>query len=188
MMTDLDILRQMIKGSASVPLEDSNGRKKMVRLTEPQHRASVVIIAGLPDDAIVIKADAFTPPTSVFSDTKGECKRADFVVIADSGDKKVILYIEMKARKGGTETEIIQQLKGAHCFVAYCQEIGRFFWDAPTFLADYRYRFISVREISISKRPTRFDKKVDVHDRPDRMLKISGQRHLQFDHLAGRER
>ena len=117
-----------------------------------------------------------------------ECKRADFVIIADAGSKKVILCIEMKAGKGGTEKEIIQQLKGAQCFVVYCQEIGRSFWNIPDFLAGYRYRFISIKEISISKRPTRFDTRIDAHDRPDQMLKISGQRHLQFDHLAGRER
>lgn len=186
-MTDLDILSEMIKGSASLPLVDSYGRKT-VTLSEPQHPSSVVTIAGLPDDTIVIKADIFTPPTAVFNNTKGECKRADFVVIADSGNRKVVLCIEMKAGKGETEREIIQQLKGAHCFVVYCQEIGRAFWDAPDFLTGYHYRFISIREISISKRPTRFDKKVDTHDRPDKMLKISGQRHLQFDHLAGRER
>jgi hypothetical protein len=183
-MSDFVILQEMIKDAATVPLVDKYDRK-IVTLAEPQHTHSSVTIAGIPDDAVVIKADVFNPPTSVFNDTMGECKRADFVIIADADNKKVILCIEMKAGKGGTEREIIQQLKGAQCFVAYCREIGRAFWNTPNFLAGYRYRFVSIRESSISKRPTRVDTKTDAHDRPDQMLKISGRRFLQFNHLAG---
>ncbi len=131
-MPDLDILRQMIKDDAKISLSDNYGKWK-VELTEPQHSDSSVCICGLPDDAVVIKADAFKSPDMVFNGSKGECKRADFVIVAAAANKKVILCIEMKATKG-SEKEIIQQLKGAQCFVAYCQEVGKVFWNHETFL------------------------------------------------------
>jgi len=94
----------------------------------------------------------------------------------------VILCIEMKGGKGGLEKEIIQQLKGAQCFVAYCREIGQlFFGNDRNLLKGYEYRFISIKDISISKKPSRT--KTAIHDRPDRMLKISSPKHLKFDQL-----
>lgn len=186
-MSDFAVLREMMQDAAVLPMVDSHGQKE-VQLTEAQYPTSEITIAGLPQETVVIRSDTFVPPKAVFQDSMGECKRADFVVIANAGNKKVILCIEMKAGKGGPEKEIIQQLKGAYCFVVYCREIGRSFWDMPDFLADYRYRFISIREVSISKRPTRFDTRLDAHDRPDQMLKITGQKRLQFNHLVGRER
>jgi hypothetical protein len=186
-MSDLDILRQMIKDSVRLQPVDHH-RKKMIELTEPQHPNSSVTISGLPDDTIVIKADAFGSPGTVFNGLHGECKRADFVIIADNGDKKMILCIEMKAGKGGSEKEIIQQLAGARCFVVYCREIGRLFWNTPDFLNGYKYRFASIKNISIAKQPTRLEKQRQINDRPESMLKISGKRSLQFNQLAAGNR
>jgi hypothetical protein len=185
-MSDIAILKQMIKETATVPLEDSYG-KKHVTLTEPPPANYSVTINGMPDEneVIVIKADAFSSPNTVFKGKLGECKRADFVIVADTEKKKVILCIEMKAGKGGTEAEIIQQLKGAKCFIAYCREIGQSFWDQQNFLKDYVYRFVSIREISISKQKTRIELPTGSHNRPDRMLKISSPHYLQFNHLIG---
>jgi hypothetical protein len=184
-MPDIDILHGMIKDSAKVPSDDNFGKKK-VTLTESGGSTYSVTIYGMPDNAIVIKADAFTSPTSVFNGSKGECKRADFVLVADTDDKKLILCIEMKAGKGGAEKDIIRQLKGARCFVAYCREIGKSFWNQQDFLNDYVYRFVSIRDISISKRPTRLSPASgDIHDHPEKMLKISSPHRLQFNRLAG---
>ena len=157
-MSDIAILKEMIQESAKVPLvEDSYGKKK-VTLREPPPADYSVTIHGMPNDdqVIIIKADAFPAPKTVFIGSKGECKRADFVIIAD-GKKKVILCIEMKAGKGESETDIIAQLKGAKCFVAYCREIGQLFWNKPNFLKDYEYRFVSIKNIKINKTSTRFD-------------------------------
>jgi len=182
-MPDLDILHQLIRDAAKVSLSDNYGKCK-VELKEPQHSDSSVSISGLPDNAVVIKADAFKSPDTVFNGSKGECKRADFVIVADAGNKKVILYIEMKATKG-SKKEIIQQLGGAQCFVAYCQKVGKVFWSHGTFLDGYSHRFVSIGRTSISKKKTRIDSETGLHDRPDRMLKITSPHHLQFRHLAG---
>lgn len=182
-MPDIEILNQMFKDSAKIELENRNGMSQ-VKLTELQNNTSVTVL-GVPHKSIVVKADAFNSPDSVFQGLKGECKRADFVIIADGGRKKVIICIEMKSRKG-SEKEIIQQLKGARCFIAYCQEVGKSFWQAQSFLKGYTYRFVSINHISIAKRKTRIKRNSSVHDRPDEMLKISSPNRLEFNHLAGR--
>jgi hypothetical protein len=104
-MPDIEILNQILRDSAKVKLENRNGTNQ-VKLDEPQNDTTVTV-SGVPDNSIIVKADAFKSPDSVFQGTKGECKRADFVIVADHGDKKVIICIEMKAGKD-SEKEIIQ--------------------------------------------------------------------------------
>ncbi|MDP5016295.1 MAG: hypothetical protein NWQ43_03125, partial [Dolichospermum sp.] len=91
-MSDIAILKQMIKETATVPLEKKNG-KNLVTLTEPDLPDCFVTIHGMPhnDEVIIIKADKFKSPDTVFIGSKGECKRADFVIIAYTDTKKVIL-------------------------------------------------------------------------------------------------
>lgn len=152
-MSDIAILKEMIKESARVPLKEHKGKNQVI-LKEPDADYSVTI-DGMPDEdqVIVIKADDFPAPTNIFNGSNGECKRADFVIIADD-KKKVILYIEMKAGNGKDTT---QQLKGAKCVVAYCREIGQLFWNQPNFLKDYDDRAVSIKNIKLSKKKTRFD-------------------------------
>ncbi len=183
MISDISILKEMIKDTATVPLKDNHGKKQVI-LKEPPPADYSVTIHGMPDNnqTIIIKADAFTAPKDIFANSKSECKRADFVIIAETDSKKVIVYIEMKAGKGRTEKEIIHQLNGAKCFIAYCREIGQSFWNHKHFLKDYEYRFVSIKEISIDKRPTRLSKKSSTHDSPDKMLKITSK-FLQFNKI-----
>lgn len=147
-MSDLDILNQMIKENAKAPLEDNYYNKKRVTLVEPQHPKSKVTIVGLPEQSVVIKADAFKSPDSIFNGRKGECKRADYIVVAEADDKKIILIIEMKATKD-SEKEIILQLTGAQCVVAYLREVGKAFWGQSNFLDNFKYSFISIAHTSI---------------------------------------
>jgi hypothetical protein len=183
-MSDIVILREMIQTTAIVLLENYYNKKK-ITLEEPPPASYSVTIHGMPndDEVIVIKVDIFNSPSSVFQGRYGECKRADFAIIADTENKKVIIFIEMKAGQGGSEKEIIQQLKGARCFVTYCREIGQSFWEQQNFLDGYEYRFVSIRNISIPKRPTRSSTRTPKHDQPDRMLKITSPKGLQFNQL-----
>ncbi len=73
-------------------------------------------------------------------------------------------------KKTSKEKEIIQQLKGAQCFVEYCQAIGKSFWEKQDFLDDYKYRFVSIKNIKISKKQTRSKFQDDIHDTPENML------------------
>lgn len=185
-MSDFKILREMIKENAMTPITEWNGRKS-VTLAEPKQPDASVTISGLPEDAIVIKADAFAAPDSIFAGSKGECRRADYVIIAhvdQQPSRKVILYIEIKAGQE-QENEIIQQLKGAHCFVAYCREVGKTFWNRKDFLNGYQNRFISIVHARGTKYKTRINKAHGIHDRPERLMKISYPGRLEFNHLAG---
>ncbi|MEA5619995.1 hypothetical protein VB711_19410 [Cronbergia sp. UHCC 0137] len=158
-MSDIAILKEMIQKNATVPLEDDLDRRNKVILKEPKPPNYYVTIRGMPDDdnVIIINADEFKSPDTIFNGKRGECKRADFIIIADTDNKKVIICIEMKAGKGGTMKDITAQLQGAKCFVAYCREIGQSFWDHPNFLQDYKLRFISITKIT-QKTTTRFDR------------------------------
>jgi hypothetical protein len=182
-MPDLSILHQMIKDTAKLPLVDKHNRK-YVTLTEPQYPSSSVTISGMPHDAIIIKTDTFKSPDTIFAGSHGECRCGDYILVANTGNKKVILCIEMKATKG-SEKEIIQQLKGLQCFVVYCQKIGEQFWNQREFLKTYKFRFISIAHTSIPKRKTRVVRQAEPHDRPDRMMKIDWPHHLEFNCLAG---
>jgi hypothetical protein len=181
MMSDMDILSQMIKGTALVQLEEEYD-KLHVRLIEPQTPDSSATIRNLPTDAMIIKVDAFRSPDDVFSGGNGECKRADYVII--SAEKKCIIYIEMKRTKDGWN-QIVKQLLGSQCFVKYCQEVGKSFWDENQFLNGYQSRFITIGHTNIPKRKTRITRNAKRHDTPERALKIDWPNNLQFNRLAG---
>ncbi len=183
-MAALKILSEMIEDSALIPLED-NYDKKRVTLTEEQCDNCKVVINNISENSIVIKADeAFKQPDTLFKGTKGERKRADYIIVSEKENKKTILIIEMKKTKD-SEKEIIQQFKGAACLFLYIKEIGKNFWDDATFLNDFKYRYVSIGHISVSKKKTRYERTENTHDKPDKMLKIDWPNNLQFNHLAG---
>ena len=73
-------------------------------------------------------------------------------------------------------SHVVQQLKGAYCFVNYCKCIGKSFWESEEFLDGYEYRFISITDLNFnrSKRRTQpFYSVGELHDRPEVYLKIS---------------
>lgn len=179
MMSDIEILSELLLKSALISLENEYG-KPIIKLQEEGVKGSVSCIRNIPSDAIVIKADDFPAPKTFFKGNKGECKRADFIIISE--EKKVILYVELKAGEKDAG-HIIKQLKGASCVVAYVKEIGKKYWDQDTFLDDYAHRFVGMVNLSISKKPSRYKSGL-LHDSPESFLKISSPHHLQFNELA----
>ncbi|MCI0515072.1 hypothetical protein L0128_17795 [candidate division KSB1 bacterium] len=141
-------------------------------------------ILGIPEQAVVIKADSFKAPDSIFNGLKGECKRTDYLIIAESNHKKVIIFIELKATTD-SEKEIIQQFTGSACMISYIREVGKAFWNHHAFLSGFKPRFVCIVHTNIPKRKTRISRQIGAHDRPDRMLKIACPHHLQFNQLAG---
>lgn len=180
-MNDHEILAELVKDIARVELEEA-GRQKRVVLSEPQAPDSITTISHLPDDSIVVKVDAFTSPDQVFKGFKGECRRADYVIVSPS--KKTVVYIEMKKTKDSWAS-IVQQLKGAECFLKYCQAVGKSFWQADSFLEQYQHRFVSLCHTSLSKRSTRIRPLEKLHDRPENALRIDWPKILYFNQLAG---
>jgi len=190
-MSDIVILKAMLKDLAIVPLVEHpyDANKKQLKLTELNSPVKYsVTIDGIQDDntVIAIKADELPLSNAMFNGTKGECKRADFILVINDGKRKFILFIELKSKKTTVSSpqHIIQQLKGAKCIIRYCREIGIEFWGEQNFLDGYEERYIFITDISIPKRETRY-KNSPTHDRPDRMLKISSPNHLQINQLIG---
>lgn len=186
-MSDIQILKEMIEDSAVVEIEEVSPSKFKVVLVEPPPAAYAVEIHGMPDknQTIVIKVDKFTAPNQIFKGNRGECKRADFLIVSEKNGKLFVVFIELKSGKGGRAEDIVRQLKGAVCVVSYIRAIGQEFWSYRQFLEIHscEYRFVSIRNISINKRPTRNPPTRVVHNRPDQMLKISSPGRIYFQHL-----
>ena len=124
-VNDIEILKEMLSCKIRVPLNHEAGKPPSVKLKDKQSKGTVRI-KGLPYDSIVIRAEDFEPPCTVFKGSKGERRRADFVIVSNDERGKWIICIEIEDSnyKGGAE--IIEQLKGALCFVKllqmYCEK------------------------------------------------------------------
>lgn len=155
-MNDLDILRALLKEEVLAPASDTQTNQKNLLLTEPRGQSYELRIIRAPYDTIAFRADAFPSPRHIFRGSKGERKRADYVIIANEDDRSWIVYVEMKAGNDGLASEIAAQLRGAHCLVAYCRAIGRQFWGESAFLeaGSYREHFVSVKGVGSNKKPS----------------------------------
>jgi hypothetical protein len=193
-MSDIAILKEMIKQTATVTLIDYQNKKKVIleeksEITTSNKKSNYSFeILGLPseDCAIVIKVDDFKSPDSIFNGGNGECKRSDFVIVADLGKEKFIVFLEMKAGDGGDNSGIVKQLKGAGCFIKYCKEIGRSFWNKGDFLEDYEPRFVAILKIAsnVRKGSTVYKAREFINDTPEKMFKISNRIDIQFRMLV----
>ena len=192
-MSDIAILKEMINKTATVSLVNHQNKKKVTleekddKVPNDEKANYTVDVLGLPDDSdvIVIKVDAcFKPPDSIFNcKNNNMCKRSDFVIIADTGTDKVIVCIEMKAGKPDNK-EIKQQLKGLQCFIRYCQEIGKSFWNQDKFLEDYDYRFVAILNICKGRKTsTAYKEREVLNDTPDNMFKVPNCPIIQFKKL-----
>lgn len=170
-MSDVDVLRDLLREDALAATEQSSSGKTTVVLEESEDPPYELSVTGIPYDAIAFKTDRFPPPTSVFNNRRGECKRADYVIVAFDDEQGWIVYVEMK-RGAGERADIERQLRGARCVVAYCRAIVEEFWHGRRFLQNYHERFVTVRNIRIGKRPTREGKR-PVHDNPKDMLPLT---------------
>lgn len=193
MMSDFEILREMLTDNMFVPLTMTDYGKKRVVLTEKNQITYSLEICNLPEDTLIVKVDEFeiNDLKDVFrkcgdndKQGKGVCARADFAIITATSEQKFIIFLEMKSGNTSLEWEIIAQLRGAQCFIEYCKSIGKIFWEQPNFLGGYKYCFVSIRNVGVPKKQTRLKKDVlKHHDKPENMLKISNPHHIQFTHL-----
>lgn len=174
-----EFLQELIKPSAIIPVDAQTNR---AFLTEPSCPDSKVELCGLPRNTLVIRADLFAAPSDIFNGSRGECKRADFIVFSEQNDAKHILFIEMK-RTSDSEKTIIQQFKGAKAFVGYCEHIANNFWSKRNVFNGFEERFVSFSHTSVSKRPSR-TKTPAKHDKPELMLKYSSPGRVAYKHLV----
>lgn len=176
MTSDLDVLRELIHEDALARLERPEHGRRVAVLEETGGRDRYSIkIKGVPNDAVVIKTDAFPAPKGIFKCQRGECKRADYVIVTSFEKKSYVVYVEMKKGKDNPR-DIVAQLKGSECFISYCRAIACRFWDQPNFLSSCESRFVSITNIGLRKSPTRKPRYHGRHDAPESMLKIDDVR------------
>ena len=185
-MNDITILQEMLSAGAQVPLQQIRGTCS-VTLKDKQAKTTVEI-TDLPHGSLVIRAEAFKPPT-VFKGSKGERRRADFVIVSIAAMEKWIICIETQKATGKDSEQVEQQLRGAECFIGYCKCIGKSFWQSQKFLDGYQYRFVSIVNINIDKQTTRFYRpgnqpKRKLHDSPENFREIEGHQSLHFNQLT----
>ncbi len=170
-MSDFGILRELIKPGAIIEPNERKDTKYNIVLQETDTQNPYQVkINNIPGEILAFKPDKFPDTSNYFRNRKGECKRADFVIIINGYNKNWILYIEMKSGKGCPD-KIVKQLKGAECMTSYFRSIGRKFWNTANFLKkeEYNQRFISIRNVRINKQPTTFSGKRK-HDSPENMM------------------
>lgn len=124
-MNDIEILTEMFSCKVLVPLHYEGHRPPSVELTDKKSKGTVNI-KGLPHNSIVIRAEDFDDPLAVFNCSRGECRRADFVIVSNDA-KRWIICVEIQDGNRKEPREVIEQLKGALCFMNYCKCIGEEF-------------------------------------------------------------
>ena len=179
-MPDTTVLATLFNDNAKIAIESHYGRNKVV-LTEPQAQDSKIEIRNIPDDSLVIDLDSVFSNADLFSGSKGECKRADYLIFSEQ--KQKILFIEMK-RTGAKLKDIVNQLKGSLCAFEYTQAIAREFFNEIDFLTAYELRFISINHTGMVNRKTAIEKVAGIHNQPDKPLKLSWTQSIQYNHIA----
>lgn len=186
-MSAVDLFHNILTKDAVVSF-----KKKSVDLIEKDERDNIVTsftVRDLPADSIVIKADKFPSPRNFFIGTKGENKRADFIIISEEKTRKWIVYVEMKKGGSSTQEEIIQQLKGAQCVMAYCESVTEKFYNKKTgFLNEYKPRFIQAKEIKIINKKTAPKFEIRRYETPESPFKLpyKDKQKFPFRKLVGK--
>ena len=185
-MNEITILQEMLSDGAQVPLQQTAGQTSV--LLKDKQSKTTVEITEIPQDSIVIRAEVFKPP-DIFKGSKGERRRADFVIVSNTETDKWIICIETQKGTGKDAEDIEQQLRGAECFIGYCKCIGKSFWQSAKFLDGYKYRFISISGINIDKQSTRFYipqnlTSGQLHDSPATFREFYDRQSLYFDELT----
>lgn len=196
-MSDIDILREMLTDSMQVTVENNSYGKRQVTLIEDTPPVYYeVVINNIPEDAVVIKTETFLDPNKkgcdkIFKGSKGELKRADFAIVAETDNDKFIVLIEMKSdTTTSKKSDVIKQFNGAQSFIRYCQSIGQLFWEVPNFLDNYKLRFVRIiNKMESIRKETSCPKRVEIHDVPERMLTLKKpSKNFKFNQLIGKQK
>lgn len=184
-MSCFDLIDQMIHANARVGLKQNYARFK-VTLTEPACADSEVTVDHVPQRSIVIKLDGRLSLLDIFKGNLGECKRADYIIVSDTGNGIVFVHLEIKREKGGTTRDACNQLRGSECFAKYLQYLGKAFGGEHEFLDGVSHRFVRVCGTRPRKRKTRVTKPDGAvfHDSPDSAMKIYGTQYVPYKKLT----
>jgi hypothetical protein len=176
-MNDSELLKKLFNNELIKP-ENGDYGKYCIKLVESSDYS--VTIHNILEGAIAIKTDNFPDLGNFFncSNDVGQCKRADFVIIAD----EKLIFIEL-CRSKKQAKEVVQQLKGAQCVIEYCRNISEKFYNYDSFLRSYDSYFVSIYNIGFNKRPN-VSLPNEENKTPDKFLRISSPNSIQFKQLC----
>ncbi len=179
-MSEFDVLDELFRPSARIPIDATQTRPR-ITLTEPQMPQSSVEIVNVPSDLIAVNLDDNFHLDSIFqSETgRGFCKRSDYLLI--SVQHRCALFLEMKT-SNASSSDLRKQFQGGECFLDFCDSIVKSFFDED-FLSNYVKRFAALLDTVTAKRPTQ-EKRPPLNDAPATMLRLKGQKRIQFNQLA----
>jgi len=180
---DLRILQELIHPDAQILPTNHRKPQLILQETKTDKPYSVTVRYSGKTEAIAVIADRFPAAKQFFADSRKECKRADYLIFADTPKGNYIVCVEMKS-KSGNNSDIIAQLKGAQCLAAYCRRIGQIFWEETNFLKDYHFRFVSLKNMTANKPPSRNSRKAK-HDRPETPLRLHSCQEISLQELIG---
>ena len=136
METSVSRLRAIVADAAIFsPVKQVRNGQPCILLQEEKNPNSKLLVIGVPDDLLVLRADRFVPlllektendgrhfrGTSFFRDGTGAGKRADFILFDMAG--KRVIFLEIKASKE-SEEHIKAQLAGAHAVLDYIRRVA----------------------------------------------------------------
>ena len=186
----LKLLSEILDEQAIVLPTRDLYNKPILLLEEPNEPDSSVRIRKLPTEVLAIKADHFPAPRGFFAGNRGENKRADLVILGVSGNKKWIVFAELKA--GAKErSHILNQLRGAICVMRYVEAVAHeFHGHKDPVLRDFKRRFVAftkTRPVSVNKRttrPERFKLNTAKNDSPDNYLSLTATTDCSYADLV----
>ena len=168
-MNAVQALTTLIKSNVIIPATTLKGRN-CIKLVEEEGSYGLTIL-GCPNDVIAIKCDKFPEPNSFFIGKNGECKRADRVII--SSERECIIVIEMKkVNKHASNSDVIDQLKGARCVLDYCNFVIYRFLGVRNVFSNYKERYFKSVQKGSQKRPFILSSNPYINNMPDRFDKI----------------
>jgi hypothetical protein len=183
MEKDIQTLREILAHESIAEIFRPYPKGKYEALLEEPGEGYSIRLCQLPQDAVVIKMDRFPAPNTFFACSQGEAKRADYTVVALHQGACWAVHIELKGGKNSLAREVADQLRGSACLLRYIKGIGQRFWRDDHFLEHFEERYVSVRNLSISRQPSRLTSKNETHNEPERMLKLSAPHQLFFPRL-----
>lgn len=182
---DLRILREMLVPEMILePFIGTDG-KAWLRLTDPDNPRSCVTITDLLPHTLAFKSDAFTVPGRCFQSSRGEAKRADYILISAGEKERWVIFIEIKGSpRFAYNAAIYNQLRGSRCFFEYVRIIGRSFWESPEFLKEYHERYVVFPRATHRGKPAnRFPGSL-THNTPEQVRRIMENMGIRFRKLV----
>lgn len=131
-----------------------NGGELELTENDPGAKLRQVTVRGVPEGALALRLD--TGDLGYFLRREaGERRCCDYVLIVYAGERRHLIFIEMKSEHFEMR-RVREQFLGAECAVAYCEAVLERFHEAPEFFGAFEWRYFVVhRSRSIQKRTTR---------------------------------